>query len=69
MHLVNWAEVVTLCRDVKADTLVTPFMKGEVAAPGAYHDTFPGSLMHPHVCQPGYILLKHVEKVLYVWNV
>ena len=30
--------VVTLSRDAKVDALVTPFMKGEMVAPGTYWD-------------------------------
>ena len=41
MCLVTRAEVVTLSRDTKVDALVTPFVKGEMAAPGTYHDTLP----------------------------
>ena len=32
---------VTLSRDAKVDALITPFTKGEMVAPGAYHDTLP----------------------------
>ena len=39
--LINWAEVVTLSGDIEADTLVTPFAKGEVAAPDTYLELSP----------------------------
>ena len=55
MHLVTWVEVVTLSRDAKVDTLVTTFVKGEMVAPGTYHDILPQvSPYAPASSQPGF---------------
>ena len=63
MCLVIIAVAVTLSGDTKADTLVLPFVKGEIATPGTYCKTLPQipecTLM---LSQPGYILLKHIGK-------
>ena len=45
-------------------TLWSPLMKGEIVAPGVYHDILP----QVHECvsafsQPGYVLLKHIKKI------
>ena len=38
-------------------------MKGEIVAPGTYHDTLPQYLnMSPHQVSQGKFYLKHVEK-------
>ena len=61
MHLVTWAEVVALSRDTKADTLVTPFIKGEMGAPGTYHDTLPKVPQCSTVSgQPGFSFIKNM---------
>ena len=50
--LVNWVEAVSLCGDAKVDALVTPFVKGEMEAPGA-----------PVSRQPGYVLLETCREI------
>ena len=41
-----------------------PFVKGEMAAPGAYHDTLPQVPQGaPTLSHPGYVLLKTCWKI------
>ena len=40
MHLVNLVEAVTLSSIAKVDTLSPPLGKGEMVAPGIYHDIY-----------------------------
>ena len=63
MHLVNWVGIVALSRDAEVDTLITPFMKGEMVAPGAYCDTLPQVPWCALTSsQPGYIFIKTCRK-------
>ena len=45
------------------DALIAPFMKGEMVAPGAYHDTLAKVPQHtPTMSQPGYVFIKTCKK-------
>ena len=65
MHLVTWAEVVALSTDAKVDALVTPFVKGGMVAPGAYHDIYMhmSEYVFMHICMYGG---KHVHTNIYI---
>ena len=62
MHLVTWAEVVTLSGDGEVDTLVPPFREGEMVAPSPYHDTLLQYLNMPHIKSAKVHFIKNVEK-------
>ena len=63
MHLVNWAGIVTLNRDVEADALLTLFMKEEMVVSFAYHDTIlQVPWCAPTLSQPGYVFIKTCKK-------
>ena len=54
--MTSW--VVTLSGDAEANDLITPFMKGEMVAPGACCDTLPQVPWYaPMSSQPGYVFL------------
>ena len=63
MCLVNWVGIVTLSGDTKADALITPCKRGELAAQAHTMTLSPRYLNVPlHQASQGTFLLKHVEK-------